>query len=140
MLVRLRIQDSRIMHGAALVGAQPRFGFLDTGREILRVVLREADTLVLLCIGQARVDRQRKRRIARLRIARVEAVLSPGSLERQQQPFARRRPERFVRKDTERREQVSVLFERIARDERGRSALLPVRACPSGLAPRSSTR
>ena len=48
MLVGLCVQDGGIVHGRALVG--PLRHVLHAGRKVLRIVLRQADALVLLRI------------------------------------------------------------------------------------------
>ena len=113
VLVGAGVEHRRVMHGGALVAA--RRGVLHAGSKVFRVVLRQADALVLLGVGQARVHRQQERRVVTLRVQRIGRARAPRVLQRQQKPAARGRPQLLGQQRARGGEQLRVLRKPIAR-------------------------
>ena len=113
VLVGARVEHRRVVHGGTLVAAGR--GVLHAGGKVFRVVLRQADALVLLGIGQARVHRQQERRVVALCIQRVCRARAPRVLQRQQKPAARGRPQLLGQQRASRGEQLRVLRKPVAR-------------------------
>ena len=113
VLVGARVEHRRVVHGGALIAA--RRGVLHAGGKVFRVVLRQADALVLLGVRQARVHRQQERRVVSLRIQRVCRARAPRVLQRQQKPAARGRPQLLGQQRASGGEQLRVLRKPVAR-------------------------
>ncbi len=113
VLVGTRVEHRRVVHGGALVAA--RRGVLHAGGKVFRIVLRQADALVLLGVRQARVHRQQKRRVVTLRVQRVGRTRAPRVLQRQQKPAARGRPQLLGQQRARWGEQLRILRKPVAR-------------------------
>ena len=113
VLVGARVEHRRIVHGGALIAA--RRSVLHARGKVFRVVLRQADALVLLGIGQARVHRQQERRVVTLCVQRVRRARAPRILQRQQKPATRGRPQLLGQQRARGGEQLRVLRKPVAR-------------------------
>ena len=113
VLVGAGVEHRRVVHGGALVAA--RRGVLHAGSKVFRVVLRQADALVLLGVGQARVHRKQKCRVVTLSIQRIGRARAPRVLQRQQKPAARGRPQLLGQQRARGGEQLRVLRKPVAR-------------------------
>ena len=110
------VQDGGVVHARPLVAA--RGHVLHAGGEVLRIVLRQADALVLLRIGQARVHGERKGRVVPGDVEGIGLARAPGGLQRPQQAAARGSPQLRRQGLARRCEQVGVLRQRVAGDGR----------------------
>ena len=110
-----RIHHGDIAGTRALVA--PHLDILHARHQVLRIVFRQADALVLLGVGQAGVHRQCERRIVPSCVERIGLSRLPRRFERQQKPAASRRPQRFVQLLAAWGEQRAVLAQRIARHQ-----------------------
>ena len=97
-----RLAGSRILHA---------------GDQVLRLVLRQTETFVLLGVGKARVHGQRESRGVPARVEGIGCTGAPCRPQRQQQPAARGRPQPFRKQRAARREQLRVLAQRVACDQ-----------------------
>ena len=111
---RAGVQDGGVVHARPLVAA--RGHILHAGGEVLRIVLRQADALVLLRIGQARVHGERERGVVPGGIEGIGLACTPGGLQCLQQAAARGSPQLRRQGLARRREQVGVLRQRVAGD------------------------
>ena len=101
------------MHGRPLIAA--RREILHAGSKVFRVVLRQADALVFLGIGQARVHGKQEARVVAPSVEGIGVTRAPSSLQSGKQPGAGRRPKILGEQNARRLEQIGVLLQPVPR-------------------------
>ena len=101
------------MHGRPLIAT--RREILHAGSKVFRVVLRQADALVFLGVGQARVHGKQEARVVAPSVEGIGVTRAPSSLQSGKQPGAGRRPKILGEQNARRLEQIGVLLQPVPR-------------------------